>query len=923
MKIRILKGPLQKAQVGLENNLPAITEQDALAQSLVPKAQEHPFISASRNLWGQESPGGSAISKGIIKSPCGPGMVYNDSLGTCIEYVPPKDRQKNAVQKGFIAKGVDKIYKGLADTQKFFRENKTGQKIAGISEGINLGSAIAAPILSNIDSNRRYKNAMNNFRQGSLPDNLYNPFQEEDRGDFDINSGVFRPDNLGFKSKGQYADPYSASMNYMEEGGENQDAMNTLTIRIVGGPQKMAYGGQTSDMALDLYPDQYHDMPEDLSSSVSSTLKPVPRKMANIEAEKGETVYGDLDGDGGKEHMKVGGKRHSEGGTPLSVPEGSFVFSDTAKMKIKDPEALKFFGLPAKKGGYTPAEIAKRYDVNKYKAILEDPHTDDIQKSTAQLMVKSFEKKLAYLAMVQESLKGFPNGVPQVAQEALGMDPMQQEQEQQGPPQQEGQMQYGGDLPEYQSRGQVKDDAIFTPDFQNILTGLQKENNLIYSPRMASGDNRVPLMQSRQKSGLYGDVQSSELEEFRKRHDWYFQNRQNWNPSSQKDVLDFQTRYDDEFAKDKGYSYFSGKRKFDRRDGFLGEYTYNAPGLNRNPKPQGPAKFICTPNGVMEFGAILASTPAGMMMASKGTYNTREEAEAACNKPKEEPINPNPLDAGAPPRKAPFDFMTPDKLNMLTASLYPPSMDLPVRQRAGFNPGRVTFKDWRSRAAELQGKYNTAANVMGTYGDAQGLASNLSNMAGQNAEQLIKAVDDVDTYNVDTENRFRQQEVQRKDQNDMMNATFNQQYHSGLSTAKQQFVNAKRAYANNMANTFGRAWLNRMNLDQLNTTNPYYFTDPWSGRSVFKGGKGVQQLMESANQVGSPAGGNWAQINQGFNEAKRQLPDLTLGQYMSMMGIKGGAMYTDSDMDGFPNSMRYAGRMMNPMTMPTPPPFYE
>jgi hypothetical protein len=36
----------------------------------------------------------------------------------------------------------------------------------------------------------------------------------------------------------------------------------------------------------------------------------------------------DLDNDGMVEHAKIGGKRHSHGGTPLNVPDGSFVFSD-------------------------------------------------------------------------------------------------------------------------------------------------------------------------------------------------------------------------------------------------------------------------------------------------------------------------------------------------------------------------------------------------------------------------------------------------------------------------------------------------------------------------------------------------------------------------------------------------------------------
>jgi hypothetical protein len=181
----------------------------------------------------------------------------------------------------------------------------------------------------------------------------------------------------------------------------------------------MAYGGQ-SGYGFDLgQRNTYSEMNHNPYEKSSRSLGPVPREEANIEAEKGETVWGDLDSDGHKEHMVIGGKRHTEGGTPLNVPEGSFIFSDTKKMRIKDPEILKYFNLNPKAGGYTPAEIAKRYDTNKYEAILADPYADPVKKKTAQLMIDSYEKKLAYLALIQEGKKGFPNGVPQVATDVI------------------------------------------------------------------------------------------------------------------------------------------------------------------------------------------------------------------------------------------------------------------------------------------------------------------------------------------------------------------------------------------------------------------------------------------------------------------------------------------------------------------------
>jgi len=146
----------------------------------------------------------------------------------------------------------------------------------------------------------------------------------------------------------------------------------------------------------------------------------VPREEANLEAEGGETVFGDINGDGMPEHKIIKGPRHHSGGVPLNLPEDSFIFSDTKSMKISDPDVLKTFGKFPKKGkgqkGFTPAELAKQYDIDKYRKILQDPESDKIAVKTAELMIRNYNIKLGALALAQESKKGFPQGIPVVAE---------------------------------------------------------------------------------------------------------------------------------------------------------------------------------------------------------------------------------------------------------------------------------------------------------------------------------------------------------------------------------------------------------------------------------------------------------------------------------------------------------------------------
>jgi hypothetical protein len=151
----------------------------------------------------------------------------------------------------------------------------------------------------------------------------------------------------------------------------------------------------------------------------SKYITAVPRDQANLEAEGGETVYGDINGDGMPEQQIIKGPRHSAGGVPLNLPEDTFIFSDTRGMLIKDPNVLSMFGKTGKGKSFTPAELAKQYDIQKYRKILEDPDTDAIERKSAELMMKKYVIKLGCLALAQESMKGFPQGIPAVAKPCM------------------------------------------------------------------------------------------------------------------------------------------------------------------------------------------------------------------------------------------------------------------------------------------------------------------------------------------------------------------------------------------------------------------------------------------------------------------------------------------------------------------------
>lgn len=285
---------------------------------------------------------------------------------------------------------------------------------------------IASGVFANMGKKREQKEAEDQFRNRFLSDSLYTSIPEGysgNRGDYTLNYGTglnFRPDEAVYGQFGKVA----------QYGGEMK-----RKIKITGLPSA-AYGGTQNASAIDeMYPynsnvrrAEYSNMLEGPGEgSVQQYAEEVPREIANIEAERGETIVKPSD-DGLLNMYKIGGKRHSEGGTPLQAGPGDFIFSDTRDMKIKDPAILESFGMTYKKGGYTPAAISKKFNLNdpNIQKTLNDPKADLIARTTAERMFDNNLSQLGKLALVQEARKGFPQGAPSISMpymQKVGLDP--------------------------------------------------------------------------------------------------------------------------------------------------------------------------------------------------------------------------------------------------------------------------------------------------------------------------------------------------------------------------------------------------------------------------------------------------------------------------------------------------------------------
>jgi hypothetical protein len=590
-------------------------------------------------------------------------------------------------------------------------------------------------------------------------------------------------------------------------------------VRIVGTPDQQEmkdggqstrtskYTGQSSGYGLNLgHRTVYADQPDNPYSSASKTLQPVPRDKANIEAEKGETVYGDIDGDGQNEHMNIAGKRHVDGGTPLNVPEGAFIYSDTNKMRIKDPEVLKFFGVTSvPKIGITPATIAKKYDINKYKAILQDPNTDKLAKETAEKMIQNYEQKLGYLALIQESMKGFPQGIPAVAEKVMGA--MQQGQGQSPQPggaepngvqeypegqepQQQGPEEEQAEGPEGQNpeEEQMEQEAP-VPQRWGGSAGLRRfinggdPNDPLGISQMFSGANPAtpgaapatsaynlpawykPWVYSNTKKGRTSPKGPSSTYNYVQGNPVY-DDYQYWRGQSGRDfnnAADYQKYVFDAIQKGNpdAYKYMEdtwGKTAAGRYDdSIMGARTMYMAGQRIKPPVEEAGKFICM-NGMVSSLAPGALAPVGATV-----YSTQAEAEAGCKTagsttpppektppPGEKPPPPGvPPFTQGPPMKNPSGWTQQDINSLGNAYMSGALIKKyhPYRQSA--QPVLPSFipKDWRGYAGTLTGQQNADMQMLANFRGAQGLGSTGSAMQGQRAGDLAKYISGVDEYN--------------------------------------------------------------------------------------------------------------------------------------------------------------------------------
>lgn len=556
-----------------------------------------------------------------------------------------------------------------------------------------------------------------------------------------------------------------------------------------------------------------------------------------LEAEGGETI---LRPDGS--HMNITGKRHSEGGEKLNkeqAPEGSFIFSDTKKMRIKDPAVLKNFGKTS--GNPTPAEVAKQYDVNKYMGILQDPNTDVLSKNTARRMIDTYQKKLAELSLVQEQMKGFPQGIPDVAKGAIEAAQGTQAPIPQGAPSMMGR--FGGVLPK------AVDGVNVPPTAQNFMGPLFSDKLIPWHGDKYQNKANASKYSSRQwadklaERGYTGNYDPVDVQKF-----IYGQ------PEGKQMVDALHTKH-------KGIIYGGPKEnRYDAKLGYRWDDALDA--IPIKTKPQAEGDGYGGPDEE-DYGDYIPET-------TVETTLKQDMDLGNISVPGGDPIQDN----------LQRRWTSQNRRDLINAGLDYASLKKYHPRTTTIQPVLPEFipQDWRGYAASLQSGQNAAANQMGTYQPGQSMASNLSFLQGQSAEGLGKYITGVDQYNATGASNMDLQRANILNQYTQANAAGRDKDWMDENTLDAKYREAERVARKGVVKATDIGEDVASKLYNQNLTEKYFKLDPRTQTMVFKDDNA--KAAWEAETSGTPDPGSGARDVARFKEIYDSLSYLPADERM-------------------------------------------
>jgi hypothetical protein len=664
------------------------------------------------------------------------------------------------------------------------------------------------------------------------------------------------------------------------------------------------------------------------------TLGPDPKSKSNVEAEKGETVLTNMSRGLNNiiEFYEIAGKKHSEGGTPLNLPTddlgqgASFVFSD--KLKITEPAVLELFNVKKKTATY--ADVSKKHldIINKSKDLLLNPGVDKIAKKSAELNIETSVMLLNKLKLLQESSKGFENGLPSGTESYLkemGIDPQSFLN-----PSEE--MQEASSTAQTKALGGIvrKNKMLFMSDGGNVSSQFgDKDPNArtqyTYIKEVLGKNEgfKKALFEEYKKiskdPSYYGKGYAGQLNnpdafgkfeikspeeayqaylKMQERNLIFKSNGYNVSqtandPSQNKEVPLWAKQHNvpisnmDDIAKEQ-IAYWAFENLSKNRDAYNDELKTVLQPFSATQFGSNDDRFKGAPSTITLADGAYTNTSAGQISNFKAPPIEQKEngkltfptVEKQIDSPNPDPTKVSGLEPQQTQLENPLGYRSQDIRNLNRA----------LESRAGikrYDPFSVTpemkgldvaYYSPERQIAAIMEQVNSAEDISKAFGDAQGATSGALALSGSAFDATADAISNyadknvglfnsVSTANTEIHNRQNAMEADAKNQLYADNVDMDEKFRRGVEMAKDKIVLMKNAAETNMAQRYN-----------ANLMTEQFKTDPYSGLTYFTNGKDLVPTSASQKDAADE-----------LNEFMKKVPNLDPNVAAKVfMGVKSG-----------------------------------
>ena len=765
------------------------------------------------------------------------------------------------------------------------------------------------------------RNATSNYRNLFLSDNLYNVRPE----DYPGNKGDYLTNTPGIGPDFRPIDYIKGDNNKIAQmGGEMK-----RKVRITSIPQAEYGGTQNAKAVNQLYGNSAYMMnmfngatKGEPNLSINQTMTAAPRQTAVLEAEGGETIVRPGQ-DGIPQLYTISGPDHNpnpnaQGGVPLDgnqAPEGSFIFTKQKSLKIKNRDMQELLGLNPSKKGYVIADVSKKFNLNDptYRKMLMDPNADSIEIGTAQRMLDNYTTKLGQLALIQEEMKGFPQGIPSIAHpylQKIGINP--EDMMPVNPAEGMQTAMYGG-MPKAQSGFNLGNPS---GAFNQFMPPVQQRPQAVPAartqPRVAAQktapaqqeysvlsevENYNPIIGENILSGQYGDytqdyellkstlenpeVKERLVAEYNTTHP-----KNKFTGTSEEFINNYLKNQLHAYALTANYpSDILNSEDWDRVKKFGKEnVVYDAAikklgldpldkaeiakwqsgyrilgklSIDPNKAIAEPlSKFKWTPEGVSDEPEYLRR--ADVSLEDNIFGNTSNRQIAKLRKLPETPKGDDNYDQedieGFTPRGKRSDFYIQDIMNTGLGLANRLNINKYMPTMAQFEPElmKPTYYDPNRELANNAEMVNIAAANLAQFTGPQAFNSRFSDLQGRGLANAANISAKYNNLNVGVANQFEQANKQITNQGKLLNLKNTQDYLAGVAIANQQYDNAVNQGNTNLVQSgLVPAFTNRAKTQVMNQLVNDYAIDPVSGGMLYFNPSG-RQVSGKTSQSGKP-----------------------------------------------------------------------